>query len=43
VDREVVADALYGPLHLRLLLGHALLDARFADALLEHVPLDARA
>jgi AcrR family transcriptional regulator len=43
VDCEVVVDALYGPLFFRLLLGHAPLDARFTDALLEHVLRGARA
>lgn len=42
-DLEVVADALYGPLFFRLLLGHAPLDARFTDALFEHVLRGARA
>lgn len=43
VDCEVVADQLYGPLFFRLLIGHARLDAGFADALLEHVLRGARA
>lgn len=43
VDCDVVADQLYGPLFFRLLLGHAPLDAAFADALLEHVLRGARA
>ncbi len=37
IDLEVTLDLIYGPLFYRLLVGHATLDAKFTDALFEHV------
>ena len=37
LDLEVAVDILYGPIYLRLLVGHAPLDEDFADALAEHI------
>src|SRR5262245_50729723 len=37
IDVEAALDVLYGPLVFRLLMGHAPLDARFTDQVLEHV------
>jgi AcrR family transcriptional regulator len=36
VDVEVAIDLLYGPIYLRLLVGHGLLNDEFADQLVEH-------
>ena len=37
LDVEVALDMLYGPLFFRLLMGHAPLDTRFAEALFAQV------
>ncbi|CAA9448955.1 MAG: Transcriptional regulator, AcrR family [uncultured Rubrobacteraceae bacterium] len=37
LDLEVAVDVLYGPIYYRLLVGHAPLDADFADALADYV------
>src|ERR687889_2592462 len=37
LDPEVAVDILYGPIYYRLLVGHAPLDEKFADALADHV------
>ena len=37
LDPEVAVDVLYGPIYYRLLVGHALLEEHFADALADHV------
>lgn len=36
IDVEVALDMIYGPLFYRLLMGHAALDARFTDAIVDH-------
>jgi len=37
LDPEVAVDVLYGPIYYRMLVGHALLDEDFADALADHI------
>jgi AcrR family transcriptional regulator len=43
IDLDVVLDMIYGPLFYRLLMGHAALDARFTDAVVEHALKGLRA
>jgi hypothetical protein len=37
LDPEVAVDILYGPIYYRLLVGHAPLDEKFADALADQI------
>ena len=36
IDVDVALDMIYGPIFYRLLMGHAPLDARFTDAIVDH-------
>jgi AcrR family transcriptional regulator len=43
IDADVVLDMIYGPIFYRLLMGHAPLDGKFTDAVVEHALKGLRA